>query len=80
MKRAPSLTTADLSSCPDLAVIYLGMKVNSPAQRRLRRPPRRLGNTRAGTPRRAKPEKHRMWMPEIGGRADWPAEDYEKRR
>jgi hypothetical protein len=30
VKRAPSRTTADLSSYPDLVVIYLGMRVNAP--------------------------------------------------
>ena len=28
--RAPNRTTADLSSYPDLVVIYLGMRVNEP--------------------------------------------------
>src|SRR5215469_14943818 len=31
MTRAPNRTTVDLSSYPDLVVIYLGMRVNSPA-------------------------------------------------
>ena len=30
MTRAPNRTTVDLSSYPDLVVIYLGMRVNSP--------------------------------------------------
>src|SRR5215471_11266525 len=30
MRRAPNRTTVDLSSYPDLVVIYLGMRVNSP--------------------------------------------------
>ena len=30
MTRAPNRTTADLSSYPDLVVIYLGMRVNAP--------------------------------------------------
>ena len=30
MTRAPNRTTADLSSYPDLVVIYLGMRVNEP--------------------------------------------------
>jgi hypothetical protein len=29
--RAPNRTTADLSSYPDLVVIYLGMRVNAPS-------------------------------------------------
>ena len=31
MTRAPNRTTADLSSYPDLVVIYLGMRVNAPS-------------------------------------------------
>ena len=31
MTRAPNRTTVDLSAYPDLVVIYLGMRVNSPA-------------------------------------------------
>ena len=30
MRRAPNRTTADLSSYPDVVVIYLGIRVNSP--------------------------------------------------
>jgi hypothetical protein len=30
VRRAPNRTTADLSAYPDLVVIYLGMRVNSP--------------------------------------------------
>ncbi len=30
MRRPPNRTTADLSAYPDLVVIYLGMRVNSP--------------------------------------------------
>jgi hypothetical protein len=30
VSRAPNRATADLSSYPDLVVIYLGMRVNSP--------------------------------------------------
>ncbi len=30
MTRAPNRTTVDLSSYPDLVVIYLGMRVNAP--------------------------------------------------
>ena len=30
MRSTPNRTTADLSAYPDLVVIYLGMRVNSP--------------------------------------------------